>query len=496
MNARSYCRLTRPVLTGLIVVFYTPFGWKTLCSLQLPVPVSWFLALAVVAPWLCGGLLAGGLHEFMHQSFFGVLPGARRSLRRWHGGVLAGVTAVLAALSSRLVPGMPVLSTVGVSAAVLALPLLNRRAPQSVGRLLLVWGSVLLGCMSLYFVGGRLYAACLAAPWAVLPGGLLIAGGCFRIGFDRRQVRSRAGRPFRSELNSVRGLFRKDGRALMATIIAEQQRRDKRVGRDWLETSVNCSDRAWLRVLLHERHGQRGRAAVWVGSGLFMFGCTAGVLGVSLLLAKLVDPAADVVSLCKPIITFGSTGFLSGKSPVIGVLCSLYIVPVWIGLVMILDSRTMFRVTYPVSRGRLAWLNFLLSWRWSGIRVAFQVCILFAMVGFAGLLAGISLRLENMRVPIALMLVQFPLIPLFHSVTLAQRRVLGLTGFGLLNILFLALTIGVAWRLDVFVSWPVAAASLAATALGAWIYWRLLLRRYSTSDLNQPIGMIQVPTAP
>jgi hypothetical protein len=181
---------------------------------------------------------------------------------------------------------------------------------------------------------------------------------------------------------------------------------------------------------------------------------------------------------------------------VIGVLCSLYIVPVWIGLVMILDSRTMFRVTYPVSRGRLAWLNFLLSWRWSGIRVAFQVCILFAMVGFAGLLAGISLRLENMRVPIALMLVQFPLIPLFHSVTLAQRRVLGLTGFGLLNILFLALTIGVAWRLDVFVSWPVAAASLAATALGAWIYWRLLLRRYSTSDLNQPIGMIQVPTAP
>jgi len=227
-----------------------------------------------------------------------------------------------------------------------------------------------------------------------------------------------------------------------------------------------------------------------------MFGCTAGVLGFSLLLAKLVDPTADVVSLSKPIATFGRTGFFSGKSPVIGVLCSLYLVPVWVDLVMILHSRTMFRVTYPVSRGRLAWLNFLLSWRWSGIHVVFQVCLFSAIVGFAGLLAGIPFRLENMRVPIALMLVQFPLIPLFHSVTLAQRRVLGLAGFGLLIILFFALAIGVALRLETVVSWPAAAGSLAATALGTWIYWRLLLRRYLTSDLNQPIGMIQVPTAP
>jgi len=105
--------------------------------------------------------------------------------------------------------------------------------------------------MSLYFrrrpvVCGLSGCAVGGSPWRPVD----CWSGCFRIGFDRRQVRARAGRPFRSELNSVRGLFRKDGRALMATVIAEQQRRDKRVGRDWLETSVNCSDRAWLRVLL------------------------------------------------------------------------------------------------------------------------------------------------------------------------------------------------------------------------------------------------------
>ena len=493
MNARSYCRLTRPVLTGLIVVFYTFFGWKTLCSLELPVPVSWFLALAVVAPWLCGGLLAGGLHEFMHQTFFGVLPGARRSLRRWHCGVLGGVTAVLAALSWRLVPGMPVLSTIGVSAAVMALPLLNRRAPHSTSRFLWIAGCVLLVCGMLYVSCGRLYAACLAAPWAVFPGGLLIAVGCFRIGFDRLRVRARAGRPFRAELNSIRGLFKKDGRALMAMVVAEQQGHDSSVGRDWLESSIDGSDRAWLRVLLHERYGQRARAAVWFSSGAFMFGCTAGVLGFSLLLARLVDPAAGVVSLCTPIVTFGRTGFFSGRSPVVGVLCSLYVVPVWVGLVMTLEARTMFRVIYPVSRHRLAWLNFLLSWRWSGIRIAFEACILVAMVGFAALLAAIPPRLENLRVPVALMLVQLPLIPLFHAVTLARRRFLGLIGFGLLNILFLALAISVAWRLEAIVSWPAAAGSLTATAFGTWIYWRLLLRRYSTSDLNQPIGMIAGP---
>jgi hypothetical protein len=27
-----------------------------------------------------------------------------------------------------------------------------------------------------------------------------------------------------------------------------------------------------------------------------------------------------------------------------------------------------------------------------------------------------------------------------------------------------------------------------------WIYWRLLLRRYTTSDLNQPLGMIEALT--
>ena len=496
MNARSYCRLTRPVLTGLIVVFYTFFGWRILCSLQLPVPVSWFLALAVVAPWLCGGLLAGGLHEFMHQSFFGVLPGARRSLRRWHGGVLAGMAAALAALSWWLVPEMPVGSTVGFGAAILALPLLNRRAPQSVGRLLVVWGSVLLGCMSLYFVGGRLYAACLAAPWAVLPGGLLIAGGCFRIGFDRRQVRARAGRPFRSELNSVRGLFRKDGRALMATIIAEQQRRDKRVGRDWLETSVNCSDRAWLRVLLHEQYGPRRQPAVWVSFAAGMLIVTAMPLGIGLLLGKLYDPTTDMASLCEAIATFGRTGFSSGHSSVIHSLGLLYLTPAWMGFVMALIPRPMPRVAYPLSRRRLAWLDFLLSWRLPGIGVALQVCGFLAIVIFAGLLAGIPFRVENMRAQTALLLMQLPILSLIKSAALARRRVLGLTGFGLLFILFFGVAAGSAPRLAVFVSWPAAAVSLAATALGAWIYWRLLLRRYSTSDLNQPIGMIQVPTAP
>ena len=496
MNARSYCRLTRPVVTALIVIVYSWISWIEIRSLMhLPGSANWFLTLAVVAPWLSGAILTGPLHELMHQSFFGVLPGARRSLRRWHGGVLAGVAGVLVALSFWLAPGMPVASTAGLSVAILALPLLNRRASQSGVRFVWVAGAVLFGCGAIYLAGGRLYEAGLAHPWAVLAAGTLIAAGCFRLGFDRQLVRARAGRPFRSFLTSGRCLFQRDGRALVAVAIAEQQRRDSRVGRDWLETSVDGSDRDWLRVLLHEQYGQQGRAAVWVRFAAFMFGPTAGVLGFSLLLEKLVDPGADLASLCRPVVAFGQAGSALCRSPAVGVLFALYLTPVWSGFMMALISRATFHAAYPLPRHRLAWLSFLLSWRWCGIGVAWQVCSLLALTAFTGWLAGIPPGPESFRLPLALLLVQLPLLPLVQAVTLARRHALGLAGFVLLFILFFVLAVGGAKRLDIFASWPAAAISLTATALGTWIYWRLLLRRYLTNDLNRPMDMIQVLTA-
>jgi hypothetical protein len=498
MNARSYCRITRPVVTGLIAIMYSSIGWLEIRRfMHMPTPAACFLTLAVVAPLLCGALLAGAMHELMHQSFFGILPGARRSLRRWHAGVLAGIAAVLATLSRRLVPEMPVASTIGISAAILTLPLLNRRISQSGNRILLLVSGLALGCVSLYFFGGRLYAAGLSAPWAVLPAGLLVAGGCFRLGFDRARVRERAGRPFLSMVNNLRSLFSKDGRCLRSAVVAEAQRRNKRIGTDWRMKSVDGSDRAWLRVFLHEQYSQIDPVQRWVSLAIVMLIVTAMPLGACLLFLKLDDPKADIASVCASILSSGRYGITPGSKSMAHFLLSMpYWISAFMGFVMALIPQPMPRVAYPLPRNRLAWLNFLLSWRLLGMCLAFELWCFVSFLVLVGLYSGIPFRIENFRVPMALLLVQLPILPVIRSTGLVKRRVIGLTGFGLSLVLLVALTAVVATWLDVIASWPAAAVSLTATALGAWLYWRLLLHRYATSDLNQPIGMIEaMPTA-
>jgi hypothetical protein len=149
-------------------------------------------------------------------------------------------------------------------------------------------------------------------------------------------------------------------------------------------------------------------------------------------------------------------------------------------------------IAYPLPRHRLAWLNFVLCARQAGIGVALQVCGLLGIVGFASFLAGTPFRMENVRVQAAMIFLQLPIVPLIQMTTLVKPRLLGLLGFGLLFALFFA-SIGVAAAFSNFLSWPAAGASLIATAFSVWLHWRVLSRRYATSDLNESIGLIQNP---
>jgi len=493
MNAQAYCRFARPVVTGLIVIVYSTIGWIEIRTfMRLPAAENWFLTLAVVVPLLCGSLLTGAIHELMHQSFFGVLPGARRSLRRWHGGMLAIVTTALAATSSKLVPDMSVASTIGISAAVLALPLLNRRASPSPSRFLWIAACLLLGCGLFYLVGAQIYSIATAAPWVVLPAGLSIAGACFRIGFDRNRVRARAGRPFRSMLNSLRYLFSKDGRTLQATVLAEAQRRNKRIGRDWLVKSVDSSDRAWLQVLLHERYGIARHSTVWTGIVLLMLIGTAMPLGFILLFGSLSGSAGNLSSLCEAIATSGRSGLQSGFSPSKFISFISFFIPILMGFLGAIVPAPMSRIAYPLPRHRIARLSFILSARQAGLGVALQVFGVFGIVFFSSLLAGIPIRMENASGPMAVIFLQLPVIPLMQSTVLVKPRLLAVSGFSLLFILFFA-SIGFAARFAFELSWPAVAGSLIATAFAAWLNWRVVLWRYSTSDLNQPMGLIAVP---
>ena len=498
MNARAYSRLVHPVIAGLIAIAYSFIGWIEIRGvMHLPASATWFLTLAVLAPLLCGSLLTGGLHECMHLSFFGVLPGARRSLRRWHCGVLAGIAVVLGGLSLWRTHDTPVEATIGLCAIFLTLPLLNRRGSQSPRRLFSLVGCLLLGCALFDLVGARLYSLAMAAPWAIFAAGLFIAAFCLRVGFDRKRVRGRAGRPFRSAATGISVMFTKHGRMMQAKTVAEAQSRSQRIGRDWPLESVDGSAWDWLRVLLHEHFGQQGRFVWLAGVCVVMAIFAAMPVAISLLIERLAEPGANSAQFCEIVATFGRTGSFPGHSPVMAMLALMFLMPYWIVLVLALTPLPMSRIAYPLSRRRLAWLNFLLSLRMLGVGYAAQVCGVFATVELAGLLAGIPFRFENMQAQAALLLLQLPLLPLLRIIALTRRRAYGIVSLILFMLLFVAFTLpGTIERIVPCLSWLTAGGSLAVSAFVAWIYWRRLLRRYSTSDLNQPIGMIQVLVAP
>jgi hypothetical protein len=394
-------------------------------------------------------------------------------------------------------PTAPVESTIGLSAIFLTLPLLNRRGTQSPKRLFSIIGCLLLGCVLFYLFGARIYSIAMRAPWATFAAGFLTAGVCLRIGFDRQRVRDRAGRLFRSAATGVSVMFTKDGRFLMATAAAETQRHNKRIGRDWTVKSVDHSDRAWLRVLLHEQYGQRGRFVGLAGAAVVIVIFGTMPLGISLLIEKLSEPSANLAQFCRLIDTFGRMAEYPGHSPVVAMLGLIFLAPYWIVLILALSPQPMPRVAYPLSRRRLARLNFLLSWRTLAVGFTAQVCSVFATVAVAGVLAGIPFRFENLHVQTALLLVQLPLLPLLRIIVLTKRRFYGIVSLIAIMLLFVAFTLpGTAGRIVPYLSWPTAAGSLAITGLVAWIYWRRLLRQYAMSDLNQPIGLIQVPVAP
>jgi hypothetical protein len=495
MNAKAYCRITHPVVTGLIAVFYSFIGWIEIHgTMHLPAPAVWFLTLAVVAPLLFGSLLTGTLHEFMHQSFFGVLPGARRSICRWHCGVLAGIVAVLAALSFWLAPQLPLESTIALSVMFLTLPLLNRRGTPLPRRFFSMIGCLLLGCILFCLLGARIYSIAMTAPWATFAAGLLTAGVCLRIGFDRHRMHDRTGRPFRSAATGVSLMFTKEGRILQATAIAEAQRQNKRIGRDWTAKSIDGSNRAWLRVLLHERFGQNSPWRWSMAIAAVAIIVTFMPLGISLLIDKLSEPAANAAQFAGVIATFGRTGATSGLSPVMRTIGLFFFMPCLITFTLALTPQPIPRVSYPFSRRRRAWLDFLLSWRMLSVGIATQVCSTFATVEFAGLLAGIPFSFENMHAQTALLFVQLPLLPLLRIANLTISRSIGLMTLSLMMLLgFFLVTPGVLEPISTFLSWSTATASLAATSFLAWIYWRRLLRWYAICDLNQSIGMIQVP---
>ena len=263
MNARAYFTILRPVRTLLLTGFY---GWsfgltlfKTLGGAAQPEAL--FLSTAVLGAWLLGAYLVGPLHEVMHRNFFLLLPGARRSLRRWHAGAI-GVTAVLLFVGtefSRFAYPRP--ATIGLILLGLTVPLLNRRRPTP--RAFYVKACLLLGagaflCLptrSLLVEAGRQF------PWLVFACGTAGAWINFRLGFAAKSVCERSRRPQVVACAQTIVPIPGAGWAEMLRYTQTENarlllsKRPPKSGRDWRVANVGRSRRAWVAAIHHARWG-------------------------------------------------------------------------------------------------------------------------------------------------------------------------------------------------------------------------------------------------
>lgn len=485
MNLRSYVRILRPVTVLAVAGAYTQLGaFQLQRILKLPAEATAFYTLALLAPLLVGAMVAGAAHELMHQRFFLLLPGARQQLRRWTLATLAGVWVILVGLAAWWLPAL-VVPVAGMSAAVLTLPLLNRRGGQSPRRMLLFGGAILGGCVLLVVGGAQILAALQSAGFWIVPAAFGLAAGVAGFAFRPAGVRERSGRFFQSMQTAVWALFRPYAREALTNAVEARLKGQATAGRDWRSGAVDGSPRQWIRVLLHEMQGNCGAVPRWLR--LVVVGMFASLLPVALSLAgaQMFDGKMTMTEAIQALAVAGAPGAkFNGPASVAGF--SIWL-PAWIAWVIVF-VRVLPRAVYPISRDRFAWCVFLLAQRQIATAVGVQLLSMVTIMGGAGLIAGTGLRWENLQLHLTMLLVQWPFLPLLQSAALLSRGFLRvIAGF----VLVAGVVGTMLWlREGGVVSWGGLTVSLACFAATSMLHWRLLRRELRGRDLDRGFGLL------
>jgi len=489
MNARAYFRILRPGRTLVALLFYGAFVWIWLRFLFRASPLeSLFFTFAVVVPVLLGVFLLGPLHEVMHRSFFPTLPGARRSLQRWHLRAVAIASVLLGIPAAIFVKAIPGVALYGLIVAGLSLPVLNSRRrtwgllrPQFL--LLILTGIVLALTARSVFV-----AACQHASWAVLVGGLGFAWVCFRIGFSARRVRDRWRDPLLFCFQSMMPFF--GGDLIQYAQVQGQQfakERNSRLGQDWKVASVDSSPFGWARVLHHSRFGSVSRARNLLVLGIGGAILTPVSIVAAFLVARHIGASASVAAFCQHL---AETGRINGSVMDIPTGFALGLPPYFV-FVMNLSlamGAAAPSCRLPLSRDRLALSLFIESHRVvTGFLVVYCASTALCLL-IAGHVAGQPLAVGVLMRPLAAVLIGLPAMTLSLGVFLVVRhafwRVLAIlvVFFGSLLIAPAVLTpfISLLFSPLGLLGW-----SVVAGAAG-WLCWLSFRGYYRTCDLNRP----------
>ena len=488
MNARLYLRLLRPGRTLSVALLYGFFIWTWLHHLfGLPAPEARLFTLVLVGPAMLGSLLLGPLHEVMHRSFFPTLPGARQQLRRWH---LLGISASALGLFVPAVIWVRDLhpaAALGLIAASLTLPALNRRRRTwGVVRPFYLW---LIAAGILLAVGARapLLGLCHQWPWAVLAGGLGVAYVCLRLGFSSRWVADRWHDPIFFCFQSVVPFFG-GSIHLHAQTQARQFLLDRRhshaTSARWDLARVGDSLRDWRRVVHHARFGATTRLRQGISQSVAGAITTPIYLLVMYFILRIQDPTTTIATLCAQVAEAGAMGGPLAQ-PLIGMVFGMP--PVFAGIMALSFALATFTPpqTFPLSRHRLAGCMFAETLRaaakiWVGYAVVTAICF----VGIC-LAAHLPLHPRYFLRPLAALLGGTPLVLaalalLIRSIFWRFWRVVAFV------VSFIGLIIGIIVSTILAPQWFTPAGLLVwtlSTALGGWLCWRAFQHCYRTCDL-------------
>jgi len=353
--------------------------------------------------------------------------------------VLVCTTAITSA-SAWLFPAVPPPAVFGIAAALLALPILNRRRHVARSRALHVAVNLfglqfplmgVIGWALFMWIGAhRLVPAMVAVPWLFFAGGIAAAAGLLQLGFARTNLRERAETPFFSPNATWRALFsppimarhRDETRRHLVRCDSGHPQATTMPGRDWTVAAVGPRTRDWLQVLWHAGYGATRRGSFLHAQRLIFL---------VMLSYAFVMPAMGFMFALLDHRPFGFSGYLGSlaalSSADLGAVNSTaqfgsafvsLLLFVGFTFALALGSQLRPQLAYPVSRERLARVSFSNAL----LQLVFALAIPSAALQFAALIGQLASGrfLPALGVP-PLLLLDMAFIPILLLVASAAR---------------------------------------------------------------------------
>jgi hypothetical protein len=210
-----------------------------------------FALMILMVPFLVyGSLLAATAQEAFHTTFGGVLPGLRRTIRRWFTISSIATSLGWAAVVHALRPDIPMFPAWMLS-WLMACLLLPSESGHTGRSLAIKLGSVIV--VGAVFFQARLLLECtIAHPWLIGAAAGCGAPFCVLLGFDRERLRRQALTPRISPFGDW------DERSLERRIQSLKHPFQGRTAtRRWRETWLGNDLWAWARAASYENSGRK-----------------------------------------------------------------------------------------------------------------------------------------------------------------------------------------------------------------------------------------------